>query len=67
MTLEDAMFYETENVVLNACSFKEINENINSIYAFNVRRFLWNNTARGTFYNVNDFLQAKFFEDNLYS
>ena len=67
MTLEDSVFYETENVVLNACSFKEINENINSIYAFNVRRFLWNNTARGTFYNVNDFLQDKFFEDNLYT
>jgi len=67
MPLEDAVYGILMNDALSTSFIKEINENINYIYAFNVRRFLWNNTARGTFYNVNDFLYDKFFEDNLYT
>jgi hypothetical protein len=65
MTLEDSVAWSVDNSVYD--SVNEINENINSIYDFNVLRFLCNNIFRGTFYNVNDFLQAKFFEDNLYT
>jgi hypothetical protein len=67
MTLEHAVFYELETALFNACSLTEFNKSINSIFDFNVLRFLWSNTFRGTFFNVNDFLQSKFFEYNLYT
>jgi len=67
MKLEDYVYDRLMHDVLNACCYLEFNKRINSLFDLGLRVHIWNHTFRRTFYNVNDFLQDKFFEDNLYT
>ena len=67
MTLEASVNDRLMNDVLNAWCYLEFNKRINSMCDIGFRAHIWNHTFRRTFYNVNDFLQDKFFEDNLYT
>lgn len=67
MTLEESVFYEFENVELSGCTCLQLNKCIDPLFSLNLRMHVWNSVFRGAFYNVNDFLQSKFFKDNLYA
>jgi hypothetical protein len=67
MTLEDHVYDRLMNDVHNACCNLEFNKRINSLCDIGFRAHIWNHTFRRTFYNVNYFLQDKFFEDTLYT
>jgi hypothetical protein len=67
MKLEHAVFYKLANVALNGCTCLQLSKSIDFLFSLNLRMHVWNSVSRGTFYNVNDFLQDKFFKDNLYT